>query len=168
MHKINNGYSSPVLDQVMIFLSSPIPWIFLLGVVVILGLYHRGLPFSKVALALIILVSLTDLIAYRLLKPNFARKRPCVEFTDLRTINRCGGEFGFPSNHAANSMAIAVFFYLYFRRPLWTTLLFVFALLMGLSRVYLGAHYPLDVLGGYVLGAIIAVVVYFSGRRYFV
>jgi undecaprenyl-diphosphatase len=113
------------------------------------------------------LVSLTDLLAYRVLKPNLARKRPCIEFTDLRIVDSCGGEFGFPSNHAANAAAIAFFAHLYFRRKFLTSSLVVFALLVGFSRVYLAAHYPLDVLAGYCLGLLTAFGVYVFGRRYF-
>lgn len=167
LYLINKGSSAPFLDPIMVFLSSSYPWIVLLGGVVFWGLYNRGAPFLKIALALVLLVSLTDLMAFRVLKPSIARQRPCIELKDIRTTVSCGGEFGFPSNHSANAVAITVFLHFLLRRRLLTLLLASFSLLVGYSRVYLGAHYPLDVLMGYLLGAVIALGIYFPGRKYF-
>lgn len=150
----------------MIFISSPYPWVLLLGGVIAWGLKTRGPSFLKVALGLVFLVSITDLFAYRVLKPNIGRQRPCIELQDLRMLTPCGGEFGFPSNHAANAMAITVFLHLLLRRKYLTSVFAIFTLMIGFSRIYLGAHYPLDVLMGYLLGAVLALGTYFPGRKY--
>ncbi len=163
---INKTSAQSFLDPGMIFLSGSYPWIILLAVILIWGFYFKGLSFLRVSLALVLLVALTDSLSYRILKPNVGRKRPCIELKDIRTVDSCGGEFGFPSNHSANALALASFLHFYFRRK-WLTLgLGVFAIFIGLSRVYLGAHYPLDVFAGYILGALLGSGVYYLGRYY--
>lgn len=164
-YRINTSPSTDTWDWVMVFLSSPYPWVLLLVSVVVWGFYKHGKQFWKLALALVLLVSITDLIAYRVFKPNVGRLRPCIELTDIRKVHTCGGEFGFPSNHSANAMAITFFLYLYFRNKSLSAVLIVFTGLVGYSRIYLGAHYPLDVLAGYFLGTLVAVCIYLLGVK---
>ena len=96
------------------------------------------------------LVTLTDQVSSHLLKPLIARPRPCHDVEGVRLLYRCGRTFAFPSSHAVNSMGAAIFFGILYRRWLWV--LVVVAFLNSYSRVYLGIHYPFDVLGGWILG----------------
>lgn len=73
-----------------------------------------------------------------------------------------GGRYGFPSCHAANTFALAVFLSFHFRRKPMTLLMFSWSLLVSLSRIYLGVHYPDDVLGGMLVGGLYALL--FWGR----
>jgi undecaprenyl-diphosphatase len=66
-----------------------------------------------------------------------------------------GGDFGFVSSHASNSFAVAVFISLFFAKRWLTIFMFFWAVLVCYSRIYVGVHYPLDILGGAILGAVV-------------
>ncbi len=103
-------------------------------------------------------IGLTDLISSFLLKPNFARLRPCKEpELVIRIIDGCAGSMGFPSNHAANSMVICSLLFFTLPRP-YAWLAFLIPLVIGYSRIYLGVHYPTDVLAGFLVGFAVAVI----------
>jgi undecaprenyl-diphosphatase len=106
-----------------------------------------------IAIAAIVGLALADIISADVLKKLFCRPRPCQTFPDLRTIVGCGGKFGFPSNHAANSVVIAFILTRFYKRL--NTFLWTLAVLVCISRMYLGKHYPSDLIGGAVLGIIV-------------
>ncbi|MBC7449146.1 MAG: phosphatase PAP2 family protein [Hymenobacteraceae bacterium] len=101
-----------------------------------------------------------DFISAEGFKPITQRLRPCHEPALADTIRviegyGCGGQFGFMSSHAANTMALTVFLVLMLPRrfALFKWVLVSWVIATGYSRVYLAAHYPGDVLAGWVLGA---------------
>ena len=98
-----------------------------------------------------------DQFSSSLLKPLFKRLRPCHvdEFQSwIHLPAGCGGLYGFCSSHAANSFAIAVGFYLLTRNKAAGAVLIFWASVISYSRIYLGAHYPLDVIVGALVGGI--------------
>ena len=102
-------------------------------------------------------------------KHGFERLRPCndPEFTDhvRLVIKHCGGGYSFLSNHAANHFGMAVFFFITLRHVFrkWAWLVFVWAGLIAFAQVYVGVHYPLDVLCGALLGMVFGIAqVHFS------
>ena len=113
-----------------------------------------------------ILVGLSDLLGYQVLKPFFARQRPCHSLEMVELLKGCGGRFGFPSNHAMNSATFAYFLTLHYRSP-WLLFLVGFAGLVALSRVYLGVHYPMDILFGHSLGFLIALLAHLGISKRF-
>lgn len=135
------------------------------------------IPVAFVAFAMIaIAVGGADLLCAQFIKPLVARLRPVhdAEIGALvHTVNGYrGGMYGFCSNHAANTMACASLCVAIFTREkpwqahLYVTLpLAVWVLLNCYSRMYLGVHYPLDVLAGMVVGLVIAWLVWMSGKR---
>lgn len=125
-----------------------VPWLFL----VFIRLYWlRGVGLF---LGLLLTLALTDLLGGQIIKPFFDRQRPveALEKAIQRAPHYGGGSF--ISNHAANTMAGAVYCARYIPQGRW--LFMLIPLLIGFSRIYTGVHYPSDVLGGFVVGALVA------------
>lgn len=116
-----------------------------------LGLVIFGGKRGRIA-AIVILVATgtADAIAAQLLKPLVGRLRPCHQLEHVRLLVNCGGKFGFVSNHAANmfaSMTVLGYFYRSYRWYFW-----ILAGLVAFSRIYVGVHFPADVLFGAMFG----------------
>jgi undecaprenyl-diphosphatase len=123
-----------------------IAYLILIGI----AFFKGGLRGKIAVITLIILIVVTDQTGYRLLKELFERVRPCNALSDVITPIGCAGGFSFPSNHALNNFAAAVFLLRLFRQYKWIFL--ITATLISISRIYLGVHYPSDVLGGAIIG----------------
>ncbi len=150
---INQKLTHPFLDVFM-------PWItvihhywwvnmVVIPFIILFAIWQKGKT-AKAVLHFAIVFSLADAINFRFIKPFFARARP--EFSgievDLKTLAHYG--YSFPSNHAVNAFAVAMILALLVPRGKWW--FFLLAALVGYSRVYVGVHYPLDVIGGAVIG----------------
>jgi len=147
---INSGLTSPVLDVLMPFITDKSHFI-ALGVVIIVIVLLRGRKSDLRALVFVaITVLVSDFIAMEL-KLVFARVRPCHALEGVRLLAGCGGSYSFPSGHATNIFAAMVFLSLRYRK--YSPLFLIIAAAVAYSRVYVGVHYPLDVLGGAALGS---------------
>jgi undecaprenyl-diphosphatase len=112
-----------------------------------------------ILLGIAITILLADQITASFMKPYFARLRPSREPTLQGLIHivkgYTGGQFGFASSHAANTFGTATFFFLAFgKTKRWIIWLFVWAAFMTYTRIYLGVHYPGDILVGGIVGMI--------------
>jgi len=148
-HSINSGWACEFFDRLMPIVTDNYASFLLLIFLMILILKDRrkGLIITLFA---IIAVGLSDSFAYNVLKPMFGRLRPCWEL-DVRLLVRCGGKFSFPSNHAANVFAFTCAVGYVNRKSLMV--LIPAAILVSISRVYVGVHYHLDITAGAIVGA---------------
>ena len=150
---INQSLSHPVLDWLMPrFSSNPLfaPALVVLAVL----LLWRGATRGRVCAAMLLLVvgGLNNL-AVDSLKHAYARPRPFLTLPEARLLMGRGGSYSLPSSHAANWFAGAVVACIYYRRSRW--FMFPAATLVSLSRVYVGVHYPSDVLAGAAVGSVV-------------
>jgi membrane-associated phospholipid phosphatase len=151
--RINGGMGNPVFDAVLPFITDLnhnryLPYA-LLAIVLVWAVKQRYRAMMWM-LTLVIAVGVSDLVSYRVVKSLAERNRPeqAGVHVVLRTDHHSGSSF--PSNHAANAFAGATVLSGAF--PVATPLWFLIAILIALSRVYVGVHFPLDVLAGALLG----------------
>lgn len=146
----NHTISLPILDKFFSVITSVNNWY--IAYIILLGIsWTKGGKRGKIAVVgVILLIIASDQTGYRLLKEFFARPRPCDILADVITPIGCTGTYSFPSNHALNNFAAAFFFYKLFPKLKW--ILFITAGLVAISRVYLGLHYPSDIIGGALIG----------------
>lgn len=157
-----NSFHNHFWDNVMLMITRKETWLpfFLVILFLIIKNYRAKSILILVMLSLTILLS--DQVSV-LLKETIQRLRPVYDpQLDglVHNVFRKGGLYGFVSSHAANSFAIFYFTHRLFKHRGYSMLLFFWALLMSYSRIYLGVHYPLDILGGALLGWVTGLLTY--------
>ena len=148
----NHTLSIPVLDKFFSLITSVNNWYIAYIILLSIAFIKGGRTGRITAIGVLILITITDQVSSNILKDLVHRIRPCMVLPDAITPIGCTGTYSFPSSHAFNNFAAATFIYRFFPKLKWA--LFLTALLIAVSRIYLGLHYPSDVLGGAVLGAI--------------
>ncbi len=159
-----NSHNSQFFDRVMFFISGRIEWL-PLYLFLIFWIFYRFGKKGWLLFGLTLLVfALSDLGSVHLFKNVFERLRPShnPELEGLiHLVNGYhGGSYGFISSHAANTFGLAVFMSLIFRERWLVISILTWATVVSYSRIYLGVHYPFDVLGGAIWGALMAFAVY--------
>jgi undecaprenyl-diphosphatase len=161
-----NGLHQPWLDSFMIFATKTNSWIPLYLLIIGLIFYKSGLRKGSIQLLIIILsVGLADFITSGLMKPFFERLRPCHDpffQGNIFVPFKCGGKYGFASSHAGNTFALATILSLFFSKEWgqWIKIMLVWAAVVSYSRVYVGVHYPLDILVGALIGIVGAILMF--------
>jgi undecaprenyl-diphosphatase len=165
------------LDPIMIYVTNVghwVPFYLLAGIFLIWKYKWKGV---RMVVAVIVLAGVADLLTNRILKEIIARPRPCSLISDpsglyswIRTPDGIRNGFGFPSSHAVNNFAGVMFFIFLFpknRKLFW---LLVPAMIPPISRMYLGLHYPSDIVGGIMIGSAIGwgfAIIYHKFERKF-
>jgi undecaprenyl-diphosphatase len=153
---INHSIVNPLFDKFFVFITEAKNW-FIAYVILWFICFFKGGRIGKIAAVLtLILITVSDQLSSFVIKNLFERIRPCNTLPDVRILAGCSNSYSFPSSHAVNNFAAAVFFYKIYPKLKW--ILFIIAFLIALSRVYVGRHYPSDILGGAVIGSAIGYV----------
>lgn len=148
---VNHTLSNPLFDKFFPFITEVKNW-YISYVILLLILIVKGGKLGRIsALVVIILITVTDQFTSSFLKEMIGRIRPCNDLPDVNILAGCTSSFSFPSAHAVNNFAVAVFFSMLFPKFKWA--LFITAFLLALSRVYVGVHYPSDIIGGALIGS---------------
>ena len=176
-----NGWHAPWADTLMWIISAKATWIplYVLLIGLLIWRYRKPAPtaakwLQKVPVCVVLIVvivaaiGLADFIASGILKELVARPRP-TRVPELEGVLHLvngyrSGRFGFVSSHAANTMACALLFSLIWRNKIATIGLMLWVAMNCYSRMYLGVHYPTDILGGLIVGSLVAVAAYWFCR----
>ncbi len=186
---LNRGVANSILDWVMPRITNlhKDPWFAVPVIIFVLCVLFRGRKLSKAwVICAVLAVSIADPLSVRVAKKFFNRDRPCKLSTihpgyvlpETRMVpgETCPGSASFPSSHASNMMALATICWWFHRKsnsaikiseetePIGPTdwkpyLWFLLPLIIGYSRIYLGYHYPSDVIGGWICGSLISAVI---------
>lgn len=164
---IVNGAHSPFFDSVMWCISGR--WIWVPFYAVLAYLLFRRMSWKRASIRLVtigLIILAADQTCATLIRPEIGRLRPANLNNPLSSFVHVvngyrGGRYGFPSCHAANTFALAVFMSLVIRHKWFTVMMFSWAFVVSYSRMYLGVHYFGDLFCGATIGSLFAVLFYY-------
>ena len=161
-----NGLHTGWTDKVMVLITDMWAWIPIYLLLIYWSVKQYGKRCWWVFLAVALVILCTDQLASHVCKPFFHRLRPCynTDFQDLIYLPKgmAGGKYGFVSSHAANTFGLAAFLTPVLKRfnPWTAIVLFLWAVISSYSRIYIGYHYPGDILCGAILGVLIGLILW--------
>lgn len=175
-HLINSEWTSQVLDYILPVWRDKLFWLpvyFFIVSFMVLNFKMKGYWY---VLFMVLTVGAADIASSKIVKPSVERLRPCRDpgIGDERVLVRCGSGYSFTSSHAANHFAISMFLiFTVGRRKQWRWVVpatLFWAASVAYGQVYVGVHYPLDIIAGAILGGLIAYLGSYcyskSGHRY--
>jgi len=169
---INQGLSNQFFDGLIPWFRNRYFWVPLYVFLAFLCLSEFGRKSYVILLTAILVVVFCDQISSSILKPTVKRERPCnseMLQENIKILAPCRNSFSFTSSHATNHFGIATFFALVFglRVGKIRYLLYAWAGLVSLSQVYVGLHYPFDILCGAIVGILIASLLFILLSKYY-
>ncbi|HNV68915.1 MAG TPA: phosphatase PAP2 family protein [Candidatus Ozemobacteraceae bacterium] len=163
-HLLNGGLTHPWLDYAMPIITDQKNWLPFLAAIWFWLLLGRNGAHRRLAVLLVLIVIGADQMSSAVIKPLIRRARPCCAEPNARLLIPCKTSKSFPSSHAANTAGVAGVVWLEagWRAglPVW-----VIAVMVGYSRIYVGVHYPADVLCGHLLGLLLGACLIFLANR---
>ena len=150
-YAINVGWANPVFDAIMPTVTNTAYWRPIYAIAFVLLLWKGGVRGRWAAITLIVMVAVFDPLSTHFLKEAIGRLRPYDALDGVRQLV-ASGSGSFPSNHALNNTAAAVILTHYYRKRWW--IWWTITVVISLSRVYCGVHWPSDILGGVIIGAV--------------
>jgi undecaprenyl-diphosphatase len=154
---LNGQLINPIFDKILPFITLQKNWN-LLYIILTGWLLWKGGKRGRIAIIILaITMIVADQTASHLLKPLVGRLRPCNDLLSVRLLIDCGPGFSFPSSHTVNTFAAAFVLSRFYGESKY--IFYTIATLIAYSRVYVGVHYPADILAGAVLGIIIAYII---------
>lgn len=162
---VQSKLRSDVMDPIFLAFRDKHCWIPLYIFLIAWLFFNYGKSSWKVIAIALVTITISDQLNSSVIKDIFKRDRPCKEvyFKDQFTpLINCSGGYSFPSSHAANHMALAglLLFACCGKMKRWSYLLIFWAILVGWSQIYIGVHFPGDVLAGWIEGFIIGYLLY--------
>jgi len=157
-----NGMHSPLWDYSMTLFTLTPTWLLFYGIILLFIVRKYGKKSLFILVAITLLILCADQFA-GVLKHTIQRLRPTNDPGLSQLVHaffKKGGQFGFVSAHASNTFAFATFSLLLFKNTRYTAFIIPWAMMIAYSRVYLGVHYPGDILGGAILGIGIGIGIY--------
>lgn len=155
---IHDGWSTSFLDTIMPYFRNPVFWIPVYLFLLYFCVKKYGLQGLLWILAMLVVFGITDFTSASIFKPYFGRLRPCNEPSLQEFIHNlvsCGSGKSFPSSHSSNHFGISLFIIFTLGRTFkwmnWPAM--IWAVIVVIAQVYVGVHYPLDIVGGLLVGA---------------
>jgi len=165
-----NSFHAPWLDPIVYFATQTLAWLPLYIFLLYLIIKEYKKESWMVVLGIALTILLADQITASVMKPYFERLRPSQEpslqglvhlVNNFNGEKYTGGKYGFASSHAANTFGVATFFFLLFKtKKKWIGWLFLWAATMTYTRIYLGVHYPGDIIVGAIVGVLAGITGY--------
>lgn len=169
-----NHLNNPLFDFIFYWISYKWLWVPFYGYLAWFLFKRKREHFYLLLVLVAVLITMSDQISSSIIKDSVMRLRPCHDpliASEIHTVyGYCGGKYGFVSSHAANSFAIATFLIVLFRQryPALSRVLIIWAATVSFSRIYLGVHYPGDIIGGALLGSILGIAMGKTFRFYMI
>lgn len=155
-----NEMHAPWADTLMYWITNKFTWIPLYIVLIAVTIKTEGKKSIAIFATVLAAVLLADQVTSGIMKPYFARFRPCHEPLLAGLVHEvagCGGQYGFASSHASTSFSLAIAWYVLLKdRVKWIWVLLLWPFIYSYSRIYVGVHYPGDIFVGALVGILSA------------
>lgn len=159
----NRAIANPFLDGFMPFVTDAKHWTVPIALIYLYLILFGGKKGRITALLVVVILLFTDQIVNFVIKPLVGRERPCFTLEHVRLLIHQPHSRSFPSSHAANMASMAALFAVQYRK--YAAWFVSVALVIGVSRMYVGVHYPSDVAAGFAVGALFALAIVWIERR---